>query len=99
MKPTLGALLVLALASAGCSRGAQPPLPQDTFVTTMVELRRAAAGEQDSVFEDSRREILERRGVTEAELHAYVRWAARDPDRLRETFDQITERLREPIEQ
>lgn len=100
MKSSSWALIALMLLGSGCNRGTAPPVPRDTFVTTMVELRRAAAeSAQDSAFEARRQAILERQGVSEADLHAYVRWAAREPGRLRDTFDQVTERLREPVEE
>lgn len=93
-------LAVLVVLGGGCGRTAAPPVTRETFVTTMVELRRAA-GElpQDSAFEPRRQQILEQNGVTEAELHAYVRWASREPRRLRETFDEVTEQLRQPVEE
>lgn len=85
--------LLLAALLGGCSREPGPPIPREKFVETMVELRQAAAASQNAEFEAKRQAILARQGVTDAQLRAFVKWAARDPDRMREAFDQVSAAL------
>lgn len=87
----LGVVLVSAgLMLCGCGRGPSLPLPQETFVSVMVELRKASSQVGPGpAFDVKREQILAKAGVTEAELEAHARALQAHPEALREAFDSI----------
>lgn len=70
----------------------------DTFVTTMVELRRAAATADSLAFAAARDSILDEHGVGEAELERFVDRASDDPERMAELWQRIQEVLAPPVD-
>lgn len=92
MKWTIAiALLLCACGAESRGRG----LTEEQFIATMVELRRAAqeAGPDTVRFEALRQEVLARRGVSEAELRAFVESPERDLRELAEVWDSVGARL------
>lgn len=87
-------MVAVLLLACGAERSG-PGLTDEEFIATMVELRRAAqaAGSDTARFEAVRREVLERRGVTEAELRAFVESPERDLRELAEVWDSVAARL------
>lgn len=80
--------VVMVLCS--CERGPSLPLSQETFVSVMVELRKASSQVGPGpAFEVKREEILRKAGVTEAQLEAHARALQAYPEALREAFDSI----------
>jgi hypothetical protein len=87
------ALMLLALSACAESAPSEP-MPRETFIDVMVQLRRAAA--QDSsqaAFDAARARILEQAGVTDSALLAYVRAYGRRLDFLAELWDTVDARL------
>lgn len=112
---TLATLLLVGLAPllAGCAEGGTDPaedgLTTSEFVEIVTALREAEreVSIEDSagtLFAERKAEILERRGVTEAELRAFVVALGQDPVGLEQVWDTIAERLkylpeeREPVQ-
>ena len=92
-------LLALVVVVTACDRDAMTYAPADEeFVTTMVELRRAAleAGTDTAHFADLRERVLQARGVTEDELRAYVSSRSADLDHMAMIWDSVAARLEEP---
>jgi hypothetical protein len=90
-------MIALLLVTGGCAAESRRGISDEQFITTMVELRRAArAAESDTArFVELRREVLERQGVSEAELRAYVESGSRDLLELAAVWDSIGARLAE----
>ena len=83
-------VVVGGLCWCGCERGPSLPLRQETFVSVMVELRKASSEVGPGpAFDVKRAEILRKAGVTEAELEAHARALQAHPDELREAFDSM----------
>jgi hypothetical protein len=89
-----GLALVLACLFGGCGRQPAAPLEQEKFVQVMVSLRRAALESGSRAdFEAKKQAILQRAGVTDAQLRAYGRYAPRDPRGASEAYESIAARL------
>jgi hypothetical protein len=87
-------LLLLALLSA-CARTDTPGgISDEQFVTTLVELRRAATGAaRDPVsFAAARQRILTEQNVTEEQLRAYIQSHSRDLTHLAAVWESVNER-------
>jgi hypothetical protein len=95
-------LLTVLLAATACGASDTTfAAPDERFVATMVELRRAAmmAGTDTAAFEELRLEVLRERGVTEDELRAYVEANSADLDHMAMIWDSVAARLEEqPVE-
>ncbi|MGH7578141.1 MAG: hypothetical protein ACREM1_23870 [Longimicrobiales bacterium] len=92
------ALLAFAamLALTGC-RGEQPvePMPRETFVEVIVELRRAATENASQAEFDARKaEILEEANVTDSALVEYARLHGRQLEHMAAVWDSVNARLR-----
>lgn len=88
----IAALFVLA----SC-RGEQPiePMPRETFIEVIVELRRATTGAATQAeFEARKAEILESANVTDSALVEYVRLHGRVLEHMAEVWDSVNARLR-----
>ncbi|HEX6307899.1 MAG TPA: hypothetical protein VFZ69_06915 [Longimicrobiales bacterium] len=94
MKWTLIALLLVACSAERSG----PGLTEEQFIATMVDLRRAAqeAGPDTARFEALRQEVLERHGVSDVELRAFVASRERDLQELAEVWDSVGARLTPP---
>lgn len=80
-----------------------PALDREGFIQVIVELREAerAVAESDSaseLFQHRKEEILARHGTTEEEVRAYADAAATDLREFTETWEEISNRLRRPLE-
>jgi hypothetical protein len=94
--PAIVLSMTLAFTVLACDgTEAVEPMPRDTFIGVMVELRRAAseAGSQ-AEFDVRKAEILARANVTDSTLTAYVRAHARELDHMAEVWDSVHARLR-----
>ncbi len=94
--------LILSAILGGCggdpSGSSDAPLTPAEFVEIVVEIREAereVAAEDSAaqLFEDRRREILDRHGTTEAELRAFLSANAENLALLEEVWDTIHARL------
>jgi hypothetical protein len=93
-------ILVLAIGIAGC--GADDStfgVTDERFVATMVELRQAAvtAGRDTARFEELRAQTLERQGVSEEDLRAYVETHSGDLRHMAAMWDSVASRLADPV--
>lgn len=89
--------ILLVLSVPACDRrGEQAPIPDETFIQVMVDLRRAAAASagDTSGFEAMRDSILADAGVTDSALYAWVNATAEDPERMGRVFRQIRDSMR-----
>lgn len=76
--------------------GLSEPEPRDRelFVATYVDLREAALASPDGkLTEAARAAVLERNGVSEVELLAFVETWSQDLDVMRVVWEEIEERL------
>jgi hypothetical protein len=95
MRPSPSLLLAALLAALAC--GCAPDdeagtITPDRFVGVNVELRLVDAMEDTEAGRDSlRREVLERHGVTPADLEAFVEARADRPAELAGVWRRITE--------
>jgi hypothetical protein len=90
-------LCVLVLSSPACERQAEPsPMPDETFIQVMVDLRRAAAvtSSDTSAFEAMRDSILRSAGVSDSALYAWVNATSHDPERMGRVFEEIRDSMR-----
>jgi hypothetical protein len=91
--------LLLGFVLAGCAVDENALGASDArFIETMVDLRRAAlaAGTDTAQFERLREEVLAERGVTEADLRAYVDANGGDLYHMAAVWDSISARLADP---
>lgn len=97
--------LILSAILSGCggdpSGSSDAPLTPAEFVEIVVEIREAereVAAEDSAaeLFDDRRREILDRHGTTEAELRAFLSANAENLALLEEVWDTIHARLTLP---
>ncbi|HEU5210219.1 MAG TPA: hypothetical protein VFU06_12570 [Longimicrobiales bacterium] len=89
--------IVLLASIPGCERVNEPaPIPDETFVQVMVDLRRAAAvNTADTTgFFAMRDSILAAAGVSDSALYAWVNATARDPERMGRVFREIRDSVR-----
>ena len=92
---------VVLLASAGCRRDEIISGVSDSaFVATMADLRRV---QNDASLDSARRKmardsVLQRRGLTPAEVERAARALARNPDRASAIWQAIDRRAEEPVE-
>lgn len=91
-------MLILAapIVLAGC-RSEQPvePMPRETFVEVMAELRRAVSqNPSQAEFEARKAEILAEANVTDSALVEYVRLYAHRLDHMAEVWDSVNAKLR-----
>lgn len=99
------ALLALAIVPMlACADDDAPVtgLTRETFADVIVELRtaeREALGTDSAsaVYERRKAEILERHGTSEAELREFVQGSTRDLQELEDLWEEIADRLREPL--
>lgn len=88
--------VVAALVLVGC-RDEQPvgPMPRETFIEVMVELRRVVAeNPTQAEFEARKAEILEEANVTDSALVEYARVHGRELEHMAEVWDSVNARLR-----
>ena len=96
---TLLASLLAATLLYGCGGDAQPAgvIDRETFVSTWVELRRAAMGYRDGVLPaDARARVLGAGGVSAEQLLAFVETHGNDPRYMIELWEEVDERMRPP---
>lgn len=90
---------ILALAAAGCGTphpadSGRKTLDGNAFADIYIELRRAAiAADSAPDFDERKREILERHGISGPELIDYVERNSKDLKELAVTWDSIYRRL------
>lgn len=96
VRPLLLAATIVTLASCGGVEPTSAVMDRETFVATMVELRKAALEEPGS-YEVRKVEILRARGVTEDELRSFVRAGATDLDELAEVWRAIDQQVNTPV--
>lgn len=85
---------VLVLASCHDEQAVEP-MPRETFVEVIVELRRAATqNPTQAEFEARKEEILEEANVTDSALVEYVRLHGHELERMAEVWDSVNARLR-----
>ena len=90
-----GGLLILFLAAC---RGAEPTsIERDVFVATVVELRQAAmeTRNEPGLWEARKAQVLQRHGVTESDLQAYVEVRGTDVEHMAEVWNAINSELAE----
>ena len=96
------ALTIAAALLFACSDGSGPdaPISSETFVAVVSELREAAARHGGDVegFERDKAEILERAGVTDSTLYAFVRAHRQDLGSLTAAWDSVNLRLMTPVD-
>ena len=96
------ALTIAAVLLLACSDGSGPdtPIPAETFVAVVSELREAAArhGGDAAAFEQEKVAILERAGVTDSTLYAFVRAHRNDLGNLTAAWDSVNQRLITPVD-
>src|SRR5690606_20097167 len=83
-------LLAMVIVAAACTGDDTTYAPADeSFVETVVELRRAAleAGPDTALYAELRAQVLEERGMTEDELRAYVSARSADLDHMAMIWD------------
>lgn len=92
-------ITLLAIIAAGCT-GPRPadsgeePIGVGEFADVYIELRRAAvASDSAAEFEARKAEILERHGLTDADLIGYVERRSDDLKGLAATWDTIYRRI------
>lgn len=104
-------LMVGVLALPACRGESSPPtaaedhgapMTPDRFVEIVSAIRTAEreTAEEDSaaaLFEERRREILDRYGADAAMLEEFIRHHAEDTELLRTVWDQINERLKHEV--
>ena len=96
---TLLVLLALAPLLSGCERNAPPPetatIPPATFARVLAELSEARVEIlPDTVaYRRRRAEILERAGVTAADLREFVARRGGDADLMSEIYERVGARL------
>jgi hypothetical protein len=89
---------LLALALLGACRGPAPTaIDRDRFVETVVELRQAAmeTRSEPAAYEARKAQVLQRQGVSEAELREYVEVHGRDVEHMAEVWNAINNELTE----
>jgi hypothetical protein len=93
----LSVLLVTVAAVCGCARDTDTTgLPQRRFIEVIVELRRAAQDGETAQFAARKQQILEKAGVTEEQLRAYVKTHERDLEHMAAVWESINVRLTQP---
>ncbi|HEX9885312.1 MAG TPA: hypothetical protein VGA70_02450 [Longimicrobiales bacterium] len=98
MYRTLTPALLAAVLAFGC-RGEDtsttaPDLDREVFIATYVDLRDAVLDRTDTVLDaDTRRQILERHGVTADDLLAFAEAHGADVGYMRRVWDEVEERL------
>ena len=104
MQPIQSSLILTAAAAIllACSDGSAPdvPIPPETFVAVVSELREAAAvrGGDVEAFEQDKAAILARAGVTDSTLYAFVRAHRQDLGGLAAAWDSVNLRLMTPVD-
>jgi hypothetical protein len=74
-----------------------PPINREQYVEIYVEILRAIDEEPDSIAASQRaQEILDLRGITQAELLAYAEHYINEPEHLAEVWLEIETRIRNP---
>lgn len=99
--PVLAARAILLLAlnlNAACNRPAEPALQSRItaaqFVEVFVGLRQAQIKNRDTAaFEQAKREILRKAGVTEADLVQFVKAHANQPSLMAGVWDSVQARI------
>ena len=88
-------LLLLCVALAACGRrDIVPGVSDSLFVATMADLRRLQVPVGDSaVLAARRRQVLQQRGLTAAQLERAGQALATDPDRAVALFQAIDRRV------
>jgi hypothetical protein len=86
-----------AVLLLSCRSDRATTLDRDEFVTTVVELRRAAMELRGDpgAYEVRREQLLQARGVTEDELRQYVEVHAGDVQHMAEVWNEINSELSE----
>lgn len=95
--PNRVVLALIGLFAAGSCRGEQPvePMPQETFVEVIVELRRAVTqNPTQAEFEARKAEILEEANVTDSALVEYARVHGHQLDHMAQVWDSVNAKLR-----
>ncbi|HUE77198.1 MAG TPA: hypothetical protein VMM83_04585 [Longimicrobiales bacterium] len=103
MRALATALLSIGLVACERSDTDVTALTPETFADVIVELREAEreALETDSavqVYARRKAEILERHGTSEQELRRFVELSSRDLPLLDELWEDISQRLRRPMD-
>jgi hypothetical protein len=95
----LRAIVFLALLPGCAGQDGTTGISDTQFLDAMTELRQAAllAGQDTAQFMELRAEVLERQGVTESELRAYVAARSRDLSHMAEMWDSVGARLATPV--
>jgi hypothetical protein len=88
----------VALATlTGCGdSGSNPdgPVDQETFIASYVDLRTTALGTETGELDDAlRAEVLERNGVSEGDLLAFVELHGEDVALMQDIWDEIESRM------
>jgi hypothetical protein len=106
---THAALVLVLLAAFPACRGSDPGQPvstltTDEFIAVVVEIREAErkaelSDSAQALFEEQKREILDRHGTSEDELRRFLADRGEDIDFLRELWDTLNHRLRHIPEQ
>lgn len=96
------AIPIVLLAFAGACGGAgdsppgEEPIDREVFIEAYVDLRAAAAADEDFVLPaEERDEILARHGVTEDELLHFADFHGRDVEFMNEVWGEVERRLAE----
>lgn len=92
MIPRTALLLLLVTA---CGQGSTEPrvISREHFIQVNVELRQISAAAEDA--EESRRNVLDRHGLTEEQVLDFVEHGGHSIEELREIWTEITRRLEE----
>lgn len=98
LRPPAALAVALGLATLmGCGdSGANPdgPVDPETFIATYVDLRMTALSTEIGELDDAlRAEVLERNGVTEEDLVAFVELHGEDVSLMQEIWDEIESRM------
>jgi hypothetical protein len=73
---------------------ADSPVDQETFIASYVDLRMTALGTETGELDDAlRAEVLERNGVSEEELVAFVELHGEDVSLMQDIWDEIESRM------
>lgn len=84
------------LTACGTAGAGGDAITRDEFIAANVALRRIAA---DSAGAAERRDsVLERQGVTAADLEAFVDLYAREPEALADVWTEIAEQLQDTVD-
>jgi hypothetical protein len=82
------------MGCGGSGANADGPIDQETFIASYVDLRSTALRTETGELDDAlRAEVLERNGVSEEDLLAFVELHGEDVSLMQDIWDEIESRM------